>query len=173
MTRPRRNAHRQRRRSSAQTSPRRSWLIAAAIVGGPLIIIIAGAIWLKWSAFQYEYGVDLCLKNQPLSGHTILVIDATDALDATKSSYLKTLLKKTKQNLKPFSKFSIFSIDRVHGGFPRQVFSLCNPGTADTTNIFAQAPAHVQRKFDEEFARPLDKVTADLKSVENSDNSPL
>lgn len=137
------------------------------------MVILFGAGWLKWTTYQYEYGIDLCLKNRPLAGHTILIIDATDVFDSDKVSYLERLIEKTKRELKPFAKFSIYSIDRKQGGFPRQAFSLCNPGTAETTNILMQAPNHVQRKFEEQFERPLEKVTTSLKGTQDSANSPL
>lgn len=164
---------RRRTTSRRPESKRKSWWIASAIVIVPLLVIAFGAGWLKWVTFQYEYAIDLCLKNRPLSGHTVLVIDATDTLDQDKTDYLDKLVERIKRELKPFAKFSIFSVDKKHGGFPRLVFSLCNPGTAATTNIFMQAPSHVQRKFDEQFARPLSKVTTDLKEVGDSASSPL
>lgn len=155
------------------TGSRRSWVVAGAIVVVPVLVVLFGAVWLKWTTYQYEYDIDLCLKNRPLTGHTILIIDATDEFDKDKINYIEGLIEKIKWNLKPFSKFSIFSIDNKFSGLPRNIFSFCNPGTAETTNILVQAPAHVQRKFEEQFERPLELVKQNLKREKASDATPL
>jgi hypothetical protein len=172
------NSRQNKQRRGAKSSRRgsrtkRTWIVATSIVTVPALFIIFGAIWLKWSGFQYEYDVELCLKNQPLTDHTVLLIDSTDTFAPEKLDYVTMLIDKTKTELKPFAKFSILTIDYRHGGFPRKVFSLCNPGTAATTNILTQAPSHVQAKFEEEFLRPLEEIKRSFTSDKASSQSPI
>ena len=163
------------RSRGSKRSKKGSWAKATAILFVPLCLLAFGAAWLKWVSFEYQYDdITLCLKNRPLAGHTVVVVDSTDILTGAKREYLARLIEQTKRNLKPFSKFSIFTVDHEYGGLPRAVFSLCNPGTADTTNIMVQAPAHVQKKYEQGFARPLDNIKDNLgKGKTRAETTPL
>jgi hypothetical protein len=168
-----RGRSRRSRNGGGNSSDKKTWLLAILIVGIPALFIVFGWIWLRWSAFQYEYDIDLCLKNRPLANHTVLLIDSTDTLGENKLDYLERLIDKTKAELEPFAKFSIFTIDFRRGGYPMKVFSLCNPGTAEATNIFTQAPSHVQEKFEKEFLKPLEAVKQGLSIGRASKQSPI
>jgi len=108
---------------------------------GVLIIICCGLIFLSLgilSIYLSRERVDsdtLCLLNEPLTGHTAILIDRTDPLNSKQTRWLKKEIIRIKVDLKTNEKFSIFLITNASDSFLRPIFSLCSPGSGKDANL--------------------------------------
>lgn len=146
---------------------------ALLIAGIPLSLMVAGFIWLRGVESDAEYGDDLCLLNQPVVAHTVLVIDRTDVIDRVALQALERLIERVKADMKQNERFSVFSIEADRSYLPRPLFSLCNPGTKRQANVIVQTPEKIQRRFEKEFAEPLQKMMSELSPKKEAEISPI
>jgi len=129
---------------------------------GVLIIICCGLIFFSLgilSIYLSRERVDsdtLCLLNEPITGHTAILIDRTDPLNSKQTRWLKKEIIRIKVDLKTNEKLSIFLITNASDSFLRPIFSLCSPGSGKDANPLYENPKRIRKKFEAKFGKPLE-----------------
>lgn len=138
-----------------------------------LIILTMGFAYIKWGAKEPRDAETLCLLGKPPPAATALIVDKSDPLTRAQQAELKAVIKRLRRTLEVRERLSIYVLEGPTADFARAVFSLCNPGTGETANELYENPRLVQRKFDEQFGRPLDEMLARLLTGNVSPQSPI
>jgi hypothetical protein len=121
----------------------------------------------------------LCLKSATSAsavteaGHHVLLVDKTDKWTEPQGSRLRSVVIGMRNQLGLNERLSLFVFEnRVDEGFPPK-FSRCNPGRGSDTNIFTSNPRRWEKKFNDDFGKPLDDIIAQLIKPAEGDSSPI
>jgi hypothetical protein len=137
-----------------------------------IFLMLALRFWLERTRYAIDE-VTLCPIDAPLSGHTAILVDRTDALSNEQSRALRQLVESLGSSIRRAEKLSILAITSDAQNSLQRLFSLCSPGGEIDANPLYQNPKRMQRRFQESFGRPLDEVISDLQSASSSDYSPI
>lgn len=123
----------------------------AVVVG--LVLLAAGLAWrLRPPALDPE---TLCPRDAPPPAHTVILIDATDALQPRHRRRLEAAVRGEAARLPLQGRLSVVSLRPETPREPGVTFSRCRPRTAAETNPILDDPAAAEARFAEAFAEPL------------------
>jgi hypothetical protein len=121
----------------------------------------------------------LCLKSATSASavteaaHYLLLVDKTDKWTEPQGARLRSVVIAMRDQLGLNERLSLFVFEnRVDEGFPPK-FSRCNPGRASDTNFFTSNPRKWEKKFNDDFGKPLDKIIAELITPAEGTFSPI
>jgi hypothetical protein len=144
-------------------------------------LAIVGTLTYAYVHFQPEPRDEetLCLRSAASAsavaetGHHILLVDKTDKWNDPQGSRLRSVVIGMRDQLGLNERLSLFIFEnRVDEGFPPK-FSRCNPGRGSDTNFFTSNPRKWEKKFNDDFGKPLDGIIAELIKPTEGDLSPI
>ncbi len=138
--------------------------VCLSIFGASMI----SALVLKEAPFDRE---TFC--QDEVSAHTIIVLDKTDSLSNDQKKFIFDYINREKDKLRPFEKFSIFTLTENIYVNHEPIFSMCNPGTGEDANELYQNPQKIQMRFDRFFSKPLKESMNSILSDSTGSKSPI
>jgi hypothetical protein len=154
------------------------WVGWASGFGG---LAIVGTLTFAYFYFQPSPRdeASLCLKSPRSASavteaaHHVLLVDKTDKWTDAQGTRLRRVITTMRDELGVNERLSIFVFEnRVEEGFP-PVFSLCNPGRASDTTFLTSNPRRWEKKFNDDFGKPLDEKIDQLTRPAQGDASPI
>ena len=127
-------------------------LIASALGLTTLIVV---ASFTKFGAGA-EGPIDkyLCYVNQPLSGHYVVLVDATDRFDATQQEIVQRVIRNAARLVRPHEKLTVAAIDQDHPYNPLVLFSGCAPKSESDANRWSENPDIIGSIWNNRFMKP-------------------
>lgn len=145
----------------------------AMIAGSVAVAVLVAGAWWQFQPPAVDSATN-CRMDGVIPSHTVVLIDATDALPSVAASDLRARLERIQSDLEPHAKLSILTVEGRAGAEPlREVFSGCNPGRGADANFLFSNPQKVERAWRSTFAQPLDAQIARLGSLEQASSTPL
>lgn len=157
-----------RRRSAGARNALGLVLIAVAmlVLGG-----LAGASFLLRA--PPTDAETLCRTDAPLSGHTVILVDATDRLEARHRRKLRAVLAQERARLSQYDRLTIMRINVRRPQEPAILFSKCLPRPPEQTNPLFENARMVQQQWDEAFADALERALRSAGSSGPAQASPI
>ncbi len=103
---------------------------------------------------------DLCRTDQPLTTHTIILIDTSDRLERRHKRQLEAVAAQERARLGQFDRLTIMRLNARRPQEPPVLFSKCLPKPPEQTNPLFENPRLTQAHWDESFAEALDRALA-------------
>ena len=115
----------------------------------------------------------LCRTDQPLGAHTIILVDATDRLEARHRRKLRAVLAQERARLSQYDRLTLMRINVRRPQEPSILFSRCLPRPPEQTNPLFENARMTQQRWDEEFAEALDRALRSAGSSGPARASPI
>jgi len=147
-------------------------LAGFALLGFGTMIVLVIALIPRFFTKAYDPQT-LCLLEEPLQAHVLILVDRTDPLTPLQSVIFRKLLLRERDALPPHAKLSVFTVTDTTGVVEDQRFSMCSPGHGDDANLLYENPRQVQQFFERRFEEPLDQVILDLTEAGVAPQSPI
>lgn len=139
---------------------------AAVLIG---LLALTGTVW----AFR-PADLDpetLCPTSRSLAGHTVVIVDRTDAWTPAMGGALTQLVETAQRDTQRYQKFSIVSLDADQSVHP--LFSVCNPGAPNFWSDLYRGRRYTARDFDERFVGAAERVVEAVSQPSQADASPI
>jgi hypothetical protein len=159
-----------RRTSRNQNKARMGWIMTAAAMMG-VGTLFAAPMLIEGPAKLDQ--VTLCPVDRPLSTHVALLVDRTDPYNEAQQVRVAETIAKLKGKLPVGGKLTVHLLTADPSVAARPVIALCNPGDGSIVDPLVGNPRKVQRKFEEDFAAPINALTASLMEGAVADRSPI
>lgn len=104
---------------------------------------------------------------------TAILIDETDRLNAIQQASLRNELQKIRDEVPKNGKLEVYLVSNTKRHILHPILSICNPGRATEANKYYENPLRIERKWKEDFDKPLSKVFLSLSCVHESKESPI
>ena len=108
-----------------------------------------------------------------IEAHTIVLLDKTDSFTVNQQKFIQNYINREKNELRPFEKFSVFTLTENTYSNPEPLFSKCNPGTGEKANQLYQNPRKIQKRFDVFFSEPLKENMKNMLVNNTGAKSPI
>jgi hypothetical protein len=115
----------------------------------------------------------LCRTDAPLAAHTIILVDATDRLEARHRRKLRAVLAQERARLSQYERLTLMRINVRRPQEPNILFSRCLPRPPEQTNPLFENARMTQARWDEEFAGALDRALRSAGSSGPARASPI
>jgi hypothetical protein len=157
-----------RRRSSAGGLTK----VAGVVAGAIGLALIAGVVWFNLAHPPLEIDKDtLCLKSGPLST-TVVLIDVSDPLPPLAQEDVKNEIFAAAGEVPKLGLLELRLLDpETEGG--KVLFSRCNPGDGRELSEFIANPELERKRFEQDFARPLQSLLGSAVQSGPADTSPI
>jgi len=112
----------------------------------------------------------------PMDGgysRTAVLIDATDSLSASQVKTIREEINALRNRLALNEWVGIFVLDEDNLMLPTAEVALCNPGDESTANPLFENPVQIQRRFEQEFRRPIEQAVERLADLPPKPTSPI
>ena len=162
------NSRRRRRKKTSGSN-----LPAIAIGGCSLILVGALGAWsflTPDSRFDEE---TLCLTDQEHPTVVTILVDSTDTIPSRASAKALSLIDSKIGELDPNSLINLYEINTSASEFISPLLSICKPDSGANASQLTQAPALMQKRFEESFYQPLKNKLSTLMQKEPSTLSPI
>ncbi|MCO6393286.1 hypothetical protein GTW25_19895 [Aliihoeflea aestuarii] len=167
------------RRSSGRGTRRRSGsgvtalqIFAAVLVTGASAALLGGYLWLSYGRDQDVALDQLGCPVTGATGMTAIIIDATDPISEITMANLKNEFRREVAQVGKGQYLRIASLT----GQPRELpmmFDGCNPGDGSSVDQWTNNPNRRQRRWEEEFGKPLEQLPASLDNGIGASQSPV
>lgn len=124
-------------------------VLVAAVLGG----VAFASMTLRTPAFDPD---TLCLEGKP--AHTLILIDATDALDIRQARRLKTVALQEAARLPRWGRLTVEGLRPDAASPPLRLFSACTPGDRTQANALWEDVARLESLKQERFDGPLESA---------------
>jgi hypothetical protein len=161
-----------KRRTRAATRRRRKDALGALLIGGVLAALgglAAAAASLRTPPYDPQ---SLCRTDAASPAHTLILIDATDRLDARHVRTLQTALADEVARLPRWGRLSVLALDPDAQSTPRTVFSACTPGDRRSANPLWENVKALEQAKAERFDAPLARAATKTRRS-NAAGSPI
>jgi len=115
----------------------------------------------------------LCRIDVPLRAHTIVLVDATDRLEARHRRKLRAVLAQERGRLSQYDRLTIMRINVRRPQEPSILFSKCLPRPPERANPLFENARMMQATWDEEFAQALESALRSAGSSGPQRASPI
>lgn len=115
----------------------------------------------------------LCRTDTPLSAHTLILVDATDRLEARHRRKLRAVLAQERARLSQYDRLTLMRLNVRRPQEPTILFSKCLPRPPEQTNPLFENARLVQQRWDEDFAHALDSALRSAGSSGPARASPI
>ena len=153
-----------RRRSQRPKAP----FIALAVVLAALAALVAVALIPR-----AEYDPDSLCPTDGEYPRTAILIDSTDSLSTSQVKSIREEINALRNRLALNEWVGIFVLDEDDLTLPAPVVALCNPGNESTANPLYENPMQIQRRFDQEFRKPIEEAVEELADLPPKPTSPI
>lgn len=158
---------RPRRSASAQNA---FGVLLIALVATALIALVFAGLALRPPPTDEA---SLCRTDAPLAAHTIILIDATDRLEARHRRKLEAVAAQERARLGQYDRLTLMRINARSPQEPRILFSKCLPLPPDQANPWTQNPRQAQAQWDSEFGEALDAALRSAQAAGPNRASPI
>ena len=145
------------------------------MIGGSLVII--AALLIAQGVFQAASSrVDpksLCRTDRPLVGHTVVLVDVSDAMQAEEIRQLLIRVEAIRKGIPKDAMLSVFFVNESSSDVLSERFCKCNPGDGSDANPLWQGPAVIAKKWQTAFGAPLDSALREASHYSESNASPI
>lgn len=161
-----------RRRRRADRKRQKDVLGAGLIVGA---LVLLGAVGFAATRFRTpEFDAEsLCLKDAFPPAHTLILVDATDALDVRHLRRLQSVARQEAARLPRWGRLTVESLSPDGSRAPSMIFSACTPGDRTSANALWENVAHLEALKRERFDGALDAALAGRGRGAHADASPI
>lgn len=144
---------------------------AAALLG---LAIAAALVMLNMSQVETELPrtAEGCLESDILPAIEVVVIDATERLEAHEAGRLAAEIRRRAEAMPAEGKFAIAVLMPNGDSHAQLVFSRCKPDDGAAATGWSDNPRMLRERYSETFANPLDKVLGALPGLGGADSSP-
>lgn len=115
----------------------------------------------------------LCRTDAPIAAHTIVLVDATDRLEARHRRKLNAVLAQERARLSQYDRLTIMRINVRRPQEPSILFSKCLPRPPEQTNPLFENARVTQQRWDEDFAQALERALRSAGSSGPARASPI
>lgn len=161
------------RRERKATEKRRKDFLGLLMIFGVIVLlggIGAGAMLLRTPEHDAE---TLCLVGKPAPLHTLILVDATDRLNARHQKRLKAIVKEEVARLPRWGRLTVMSLRPDAEREPRELFSACTPGDRTSANPIWENVAALEAQREDLFDAPLSAALSGAKGGRSADGSPI
>jgi hypothetical protein len=146
----------------------------AALLGGLALLVVGGAGYVATISRPPPLDpATLCRLDQRLESSVTIIVDTTDALTRLQASRLAAAVRDAREALPIHGKLTLLFLDAANPFDPREILSLCNPGSVRDLNPFTQTASRVQRRWRESFEAPIDAAVEALTRAPTARRSPI
>ena len=146
---------------------------AALMILGSLSVLAfmaAGAYLNRAPALD---ATTLCPSDQALTTSVVVLVDTTDPLDQTQAARLLATVRRVRETLPTFGKLTLLFLDANTPYEPKELVSLCNPGSPRGVNPLFQTESRVAKRWNESFGAPIDQAVSQLLLAPTAKQSPI
>lgn len=149
------------------------------IFGVFLIVFVVIAIISLITFYMYQTSSNSKINQStycPLNGNssiTTILIDETDRLNPIQQASLRNELRKVRDEVPKNGKLEVYVISNTKTHVLHPILSICNPGRGSDANGYYQNPKRIERKWKEDFDKPLTRILRSLSDVHESKESPI
>ena len=139
-----------------------------------VIAVLAGA-YFYYQAMSREMPLNpdnMCPKDGPHS-IAVVLIDATDPLDAVQREDVSKLLDDIKNNIPRYGEIELFTVAPSDGSLLVPELAVCNPGRGTDTSELYGNPRLMEKRWQTAFAAKTDEVLKRLLTSRTVDTSPI
>lgn len=115
----------------------------------------------------------LCRTDAALAAHTIILVDATDRLEARHRRKLRAVLQQERARLSQYDRLTLMRLNVRRPQEPSILFSRCLPRPPEQTNPLFENTRMTQARWDEEFAEALDRALRTASAGRGARASPI
>lgn len=115
----------------------------------------------------------LCRTDTPLAAHTVVLVDATDRLEARHRRKLRAVLAQERARLSQYDRLTLMRLNVRRPQEPSILFSRCLPRPPEQTNPLFENARMTQARWDEDFAGALDRALRSAGSSGPARASPI
>jgi len=159
------------RRRSKRAKRQSRQAILNFVLAGLAVAIIAFSFYALQPEPYDE--VTLCEISDELPPHTAVIIDKTDEYSEQQADLIAAIVRRTRDRLEIGERLTLFELDQFGQFDPRGEFSLCNPGRGDQVNALFRNPQQIEKRFNEKFDQPMERILEDLVVPKEAPNSPV
>lgn len=115
----------------------------------------------------------MCPVSGPVS-YTIVLIDGTDEFTPVQRAYLAKYFNDLKASIPIYGQIAIYAPQQMSDeDFLTPELRICNPGSAEGVSGLTANPAQIQRRYEEEYAKKIDKVLSRGLAAAPASTSPV
>ena len=159
-----------RRRSRRAKRQSRQAILNFVLAG--IAVAIIGFSFFALQPEPYDE-VTLCVLSDDLPPHTAGIIDKTDEYNEQQADLIAAIIRRTRDRLEIGERLTLFELDQFGQFDPRGEFSLCNPGRGDQVNALFRNPEQIEKRINEKFDQPMERILEDLVVPKEAPNSPV
>lgn len=115
----------------------------------------------------------LCRTDAPLAAHTIILVDATDRLEARHRRKLRAVLAQERARLSQHERLTLMRLNVRRPQEPSILFSRCLPRPPEQTNPLFENARMTQARWDQDFAGALDRALRSASATGTASASPI
>jgi len=115
----------------------------------------------------------LCRTDAPLAAHTIILVDATDRLEARHRRKLRAVMAQERARLAQYDRLTLMRLNVRRPQEPSILFSRCLPRPPEQANPLFENARMTQARWDEEFAEALERALRSAGSSGAGNASPI
>lgn len=141
-------------------------VVVLAALGG----IGLAAMQMRTPAHDAE---TLCLTDAPPPVHTLILVDATDRLNARHQKRLKAIVLQEVARLPRWGRLTLMTLRPDAEREPRLLFSACTPGDRTDANPLWENVGALEKAREDFFDAPLNDALASTKGGRSADGSPI
>ncbi len=146
----------------------------AAIIGATALAVVAGAAYLGFA--NQSPALDdktLCPTDRKLETSVVILVDTTDPLTPIQISRLLASVRETRDSLPTYGKLTLLFLEAASPYEPKEMISLCNPGSPRNINPLIQTGSKIKKRWDESFGNPVERAIAALTTAPTASRSPI
>ncbi|MDZ4776692.1 MAG: hypothetical protein SGJ23_07900 [Alphaproteobacteria bacterium] len=144
---------------------------------GLIVVVLAALGGLGFAAMQMRTPAHdsetLCLLDKPPPLHTLILVDATDRLNARHQKRLKAVVREEVARLPRWGRLTLMSLRPDAEREPRLLFSACTPGDRSDANPIWENVAALEQNRADFFDEPLDAALSGAKGGRSAEGSPI
>lgn len=148
------------------------------VLGAGLIVVVLAALGgvgvaamqLRTPAHDSE---TLCLTDKAPPLHTLILVDATDRLNARHQKRLKAIAREEAARLPRWGRLTVLSLRPDAEREPRLLFSACTPGDRSDANPIWENVGALEKKRADHFEEPLNAALSSAKGGRSAEGSPI
>lgn len=158
-------------------------ILAAAVIA--VIALMGTAAWLVSLAVKWNPVLDeqLCPTDRPPAEEVVVLIDVTDAWNATQRAVIKQEFQRIQAAVPRFGRIHLFAVRPVADTLPSPLLRLCNPGLPSDFDDFPAVgeagarvvanPVQLEATWRDSYSGKLDSILASEASRGGEASSPL
>ena len=141
---------------------------------GLLALLILIALFVRGQRGNRAFDAANCPEDGDYAAQIAILVDPSDTLTTVQEgSGAPRVLEAIENGAPATAEIRIYTVGQAGRGNTRAVFRVCKPVHPDDVDSFTGNPALAERRYQEEFLAPLEKVLAELLSVEGDSISPI